>query len=77
MGRLKLILRIGGVILSAVGLVFLPFHYVDAERALSAFNMFADMGSFINIGLLLLGVGLVAFVLSFLLPGEMGESYWG
>ena len=78
MSRLKLILRIGGVIVVLVGLMFLPVGYGNSpKRDLSVFHNIADMGSFIKTGFLLVGLGLIAVVLSFLLPGEMDEDYWG
>jgi hypothetical protein len=81
LSRFKLILRVGGTILFAVGLFGLPRGYgdgyLDAKRATSAFNNIADLGGFLSIGLILLGVGLIAFIVSFLLPGQIDEDYWG
>jgi hypothetical protein len=70
-----MILRIGGIVVGAVGMSCLPIGYRDDERALSVFHNIVDMGFFTKIGLIMLGLGLVAFVSSFLLRGEMGEDY--
>jgi hypothetical protein len=77
--RFKLILRVGGTIVLLVGLFFLPIgHWTRGERTHyvpSAFNGIADLGGFLSIGLFLAGVGLVALIVSFLLPGEMYDDF--
>ena len=67
------------MVVFAVGLLCLPRGYGVGypERATSAFNNIADLGGFLSIGLILLGVGLIAFIVSFLLPGQIDEDYWG
>lgn len=70
----KLILRIGGILCFAVGLLCLPLGYgVSPKRDLSVFSNLADMHAFIRAGLLLIAVGAAAFAVSHLLPGDIDE----
>jgi hypothetical protein len=70
----------GGIAVFAVGAMCLPIGYGHhhPKRDLSVFFNIAEMGDFIKAGLLLIGVGLIAVILSFLLPGEMDDDddYW-
>jgi len=78
MARLKLILRMGGIVVFCIGVSFLPVGYGANPKAdLSVFTNIVDMGSFISDGMILMAVGVVACVASALLPGEMDDSYWG
>jgi hypothetical protein len=71
MGKLKIILRLGGLVCFAGGTMCLPKGYgVNPKRDLSVFFNLADMNAFIKIGLLLMAVGAVSFVASLVLPGE-------
>jgi hypothetical protein len=71
MGRLKLILRIGGTLCFAGGVMCMPLGYgVSPKGDLSVFVNLADMHAFIKIGLLLMAGGAVAFMASLVLPGE-------
>jgi hypothetical protein len=72
MGRLKLILRVGGVLCFACGLLFIPLGYgISPKRDLSAFNNIVDSGAFFKTGLLLIAIGAAVYVISLLLPGEV------
>jgi hypothetical protein len=53
----------------------LPVGYrVSPKRDLSAFDNFADIWAFFEFGLILIGIGLIAFLLPFFLPGD--DEYW-
>jgi hypothetical protein len=47
---------------------------VSPKRDLSLFNNLADMGAFIKAALILIPVGLIVAVLSYLLPGPEPEA---
>ena len=67
MGRLKLILRVGG------GLSLIPLGYgISSQADLSAFNNIVDSGAFFKTGLVLMAIGAAVYVISLLLPGEVG-----
>ena len=71
MGRLKLILRVGGVLCFAAGAMFIPLGYgVSPKRDLSTFANIVDTGAFFGIGLLLVVVGAAVSLASLLLPGK-------
>jgi len=77
LGRLKLILRVGGVLCFVCGLMFIPVGYgiagrgIAPKRDLSAFNNLVDSGAFLKTGLLLMAIGAAVYVISLLLPGEV------
>lgn len=72
MGRLKLILRVGGVLCFACGVLFIPLGYgISPKRDLSAFNNIVDSGAFFKTGLVLMAIGAAVYVISLLLPGEV------
>jgi len=74
MSRLKHVLRLGGVVVAVIGLMCLPIGFrVSPKRDLSLFNNLADTGAFIATALVLIPVGLITIVLSYILPGELGE----
>jgi hypothetical protein len=77
LSRLKFILQMGGIILFLFGLMCLPAGYGHShQRGLSVFNNLADLGAFIKIGLVLMGIGVIAFFLSYFVPGESDPDYW-
>ena len=72
MSTLKTVLRVGGIVVIAAGLMFLPMrNYVFNKRDLSRFHNWADYGAFTSFALPLIVVGLVAFGVSFLIRGDM------
>jgi hypothetical protein len=71
MSKLKTVLRVRGIVLVALGAVFLPVpNYVFDRGETSAFHNLADIGVFTKLGLAAIAVGLVVFGLSFLMPGR-------
>ena len=75
MGRLKLILRVGGVLCFACGLMLIPLGYgISPKRDLSAFNNIVDLGVFFKTGLLLVAIGATVSVVSLLLPGKSSSA---
>ncbi len=74
MSNLKTVLRVGGVVLVLIGLMFLPVrNYVFDKGDLSAFDDVTETGGFLQVALGLVIVGLVSFGLSFLVRGEMSD----
>ena len=74
MDALKTTLRVGGIVTAAAGALCLPSqNYNFSKRKLSTFHNWADLGVFVQFGLVLIAVGLVAFGLSFLVRGEMSD----
>ena len=72
MSAVKTVLRVGGVILMAAGLMFLPMgDYVFSKRDLSRFHNWADYGAFTSLGIPVILLGLVAFGVSFLIRGDL------
>ena len=68
----KPLLRIGGIVSIAVGLMSLPLgRGVSPKRDLSVFYSIADTGAFVKTGLALIVAGLIATLLSRFVPGEM------
>ena len=66
------VLRIGGIVGSLVGLMALPLgRGVSPKRDLSAFYLITDTGAFVKIALALVVAGLIAMILSLLVPGDM------
>jgi len=75
MGRAKVFLRIVGLAIAAAGLMCLPVGYgINPRRDLSVFNNLADTGMFVTMGLILIAVGAVLFVASWVVPGEEPED---
>ena len=67
MSNFKTVLRVGGIAVAAIGLMFLPVrNYVFDKRDLSAFHDVAELGEFVQTALALIVVGLVMCGLSFL-----------
>jgi hypothetical protein len=74
-GRVKLLLKIGGISSILVGLMCLPIGYgVSPKRDLSTFANLADMGVLLKVSLLLVVVGAAILVASWLVPGEEPED---
>ena len=74
MSHLKTVLRVGGTAIAAIGAMFFPVGLnVFQMRDLSVFHNIADLGVFVPMGVTLLVIGLIAFGLSFVVRGEMGE----
>ena len=71
--RLKPILRVGGILLAMLGLMFLGTTFSQAEDTPSAFLDIARMGGFSRVGLLLLAVGATAIVASLVVPGQTDD----
>jgi len=82
MGRLKLTLRVGGVLSFMCGLMFIPVSYgivsygIAPKGYRSVFNVLVDSGVFFKTGffktaVLLMAIGAVVYIISLLLPGEM------
>jgi hypothetical protein len=73
MSTLTTILRVGGVVAAAVGLMFLPVrNYVFDKGDLSAFHDASELGTMLGFALGLIAVGLLAFALSFAIRGGLG-----
>ena len=74
MNNLKTVLRIGGIVIALMGLMFLPSrNFVFDKGDLSAFHNWSDVGVFVRSGFGLIVVGLVVFGLSFLVRGDMTD----
>jgi hypothetical protein len=74
MSRLKLVLRVGGLLAAAIGVLCLPIGYgVSPKRDLSVFSNLADMGAFIKAAFVLIPFGVIALVVSRFLPGDAEE----
>ena len=74
-GRAKLLLRIAGVVIAAIGIVCLPVGYgINPKRDLSVFNNLADTGIFVTAGLVFIATGAVLVLASWILPGEERED---
>ena len=73
--RVSTALRIAGVGVMALGLLCFPVGAgLSPKRDLSAFFNLADLGLFWKAGLVLLAVGAVILVASFLTPGRGEEA---
>ena len=72
--NLKTVLRIGGTIVAAMGVGCLPIGYgISPKRDLSLFNNLADLGAFIQAGLILIAVGLLLIAASYAVRGELTD----
>jgi hypothetical protein len=72
--RRKTALRIGGIVIAAIGLMFFPVRsFVFSRRSTSAFQAIADLGAFIPWGAACVTVGLLAIGASFLIRGDLSE----
>jgi len=75
MGQTKLVVRIAGVVSIAGGALCLPVGYgINPKRDLSVFSNLADTSIFVTLGLVLLAVGMLLFLGSWLLPGREPED---
>lgn len=67
-------LRIGGIVVAVIGLMFLPdLSVVPNRRDTSAFNRLADLGAFVHRSPIFVVTGLIAFGASFLIRGDLSE----
>ena len=74
MHRFKIVLRVGGMAILGMGVVFLPIGFgVNPKRDTSAFYNLADFSAFAQMGLLLVAVGLVALAVSHTIPDNRAE----
>ena len=74
MNRLKTALRVAGITLAAVGLMFLPLrNTVFDKRDLSTFHNWADHSAFTGPGVWLILAGGVLVGLSFLVRGNLTD----
>jgi hypothetical protein len=74
MDSLKTALRIGGIVIALIGLLFLPSRNSVFDKGdLSAFHNWADGGVFIRSGVGLIVIGSLLFGVSFFIRGEMTE----
>lgn len=65
-------MRIGGIVTALIGVMCLPIGYgVSPRRDLSAFNNIVDTGAFVKAALALIAVGILAIVVSRLVPGDL------
>ena len=72
MDRLKTFLRISGILIAVLGLMFLPSrNFVFDKGDLSTFNNWADAGVFVHVGWGLVVVGAVVVGLSFFIRGDL------
>jgi hypothetical protein len=61
-------------VVAAIGVVCLPIGFgVSPKRDLSLFNNLADMGSFVNVGILLITLGVISLGLSSLVPSDLDD----
>ena len=74
MNTSKTVLRVGGVVLVVIGLMFLPVRtYVFDKGDQSAFGDVAEIGGFGQAALAMILVGSAAFGLSFLVRGDLSD----
>ena len=74
MTSFKTFLRVCGIVIAGLGLMFLPSrNFVFDKGDLSTFNNWADAGVFVHVGLGLIVVGAVVIGLSFLIRGDLTD----
>lgn len=74
MSTLKTVLRVGGVLVAAVGLMFLPVrNYVFDKGDQSAFHDASELGAMLGFAGGLIAVGAIAFALSYAIRGDVGD----
>lgn len=74
MSRVRVILRVGGTLAAAIGVLCLPIGYgVSPKRDLSMFNNLADVGAFVTVAVILILLGVIALLVSRFLPGDVSE----
>jgi hypothetical protein len=74
MDRFKTFLRIAGIVIAAIGLMFLPSrNFVFDKGDLSTFNNWADVGVFAYMGGGLIAVGVVLIGVSFFIRGKLTD----
>ena len=70
-GRLKTLLRIGGILLVGLGVMFLPACRTDSGPKTTIFNRMVGFGTLTDVGIILIGIGIIAFAASWLIPGDL------
>jgi hypothetical protein len=70
MSRVKTILRVGGMIIVAIGIMCLPVAHATPKRDTSVFYNLADLDAFVRIGFSMIGVGLAALAISRAIPAD-------
>jgi hypothetical protein len=71
MGRLKGMLRIGGMVTFIIGGFCLPWPRGDNPKLdLSVFYPLRSMHAFVKMGMILMAIGSVAFIMALLLPDQ-------
>lgn len=76
MKLVKFFLRIAGFVSFALGITCLPLGYgINPKRDLSAFNNLADTGVLVTLGLILMAIGAVLLLGSWLLPGQDPDDF--
>ena len=74
MDRFKTLPRIVGIVIAAMGLMFLPSrNFVFDKGDLSTFHNWTDTGVFVYVGGGLIAVGLVLIGLSFFIRGNLTD----
>jgi hypothetical protein len=64
--RLKALLRIGGILLMLVGAMFLPVAHSEPGPKTTIFNRIVRLGTLAEPGMMIMGVGAIAFAASWL-----------
>jgi len=73
--RLKLLLQLGGIVLLCVGvLLIFPSSYGDHESKMTIFKRIVNLGAFSRPGAILIGLGVIALISSWLIPGDLYED---
>ena len=76
MANIKLWLRGIGIVLVLVGIMSFPLgSSLNPQTWTSRFDFLADLGIFANFGFILEIVGVVLFVISFLIPDRVRTRY--
>jgi hypothetical protein len=69
MQQLRLVLRVGGLLTAAAGVLFVPVGYgISPKRDTSVFENLVDTGVFIKVAFVLTTLGLLALLISKCLP---------
>ena len=67
--RLKALLRIGGILLVLAGVMFLPLGCRELGPRTTTFDRIVRLGALRDPGMVLIGVGAIAFAASWLVGG--------
>jgi hypothetical protein len=74
--RVKALLRIGGILLMVIGLMFMPAWGRELGPKSTIFSWIGLTGMFAKQGMLMIAIGAVAFAASWLIRGD-GPFDWG